>query len=87
MKRLLITLCIFFLKNLTALNEDEDSRYLQSFSLACLASLAGFFASATFLSVLYYAHYWYLTGMIVAAVCVAKSLSFKQDSRLVTSAR
>ncbi len=78
---------IFFLKNLTALNEDEDSRYLQSFSLACLASLAGFFASATFLSVLYYAHYWYLTGMIVAAVCVAKSLSFKQDSRLVTSAR
>jgi hypothetical protein len=38
---------------------------------AFLASFAGFFASGTFLSVLYYPHYWYLTGFIVATYSVA----------------
>ena len=46
--------------------ENDTFRFASSMSLACIASLAGYFASATFLSVLYYPHYWYLTAMIVA---------------------
>lgn len=55
----------FFLK---AINVDNnpDMQYLHILSLSFIASLAGFFASATFISVLYYPHYWYLTGLIVA---------------------
>lgn len=45
---------------------DTDARYLGYVALACLASLAGFFASGTFISVLFYPHYFYFTGMIVA---------------------
>lgn len=65
---------IFFLKKIKVGN-DPDLRYLHSLSLAFIASLAGFFASATFISVLYYAHYWYLTALIVATVRISKSYS------------
>jgi len=44
-----------------------DLKYLHYFSLACLASIVGFLTSGTFLSVLYYPHYWYLTSFIVSA--------------------
>jgi len=46
--------------------EGQD-RLAYLLSVAFMASLAGFFASATFLSVLFYVHYWYLSAMIVAA--------------------
>ena len=56
---------IFVVKNKETEN-DEKLKYLHALSLALIASLAGFFASATFISVLYYPHYWYLSGLIVA---------------------
>lgn len=55
---------LWYLKNLST---DRDShRFAYFLSLAYMASLAGYFVSGTFLSVLYYPHYWYLTAMIVA---------------------
>lgn len=45
---------------------SERHRYVHFLSLAFLTSFVGFFVSGTFLSVLYYPHYWYLTAMIVA---------------------
>jgi hypothetical protein len=63
---------LFFLKKIKVDN-NPDLRYLHSLSLAFIASLAGFFASATFISVLYYAHYWYMTALIVATVRISKS--------------
>lgn len=63
---------IFLIKRLSALHSDPDDRHLYHVSLAMTASLAGFFASATFLSVLYYPHYWYMTAIIVAAARFAK---------------
>jgi hypothetical protein len=52
-----------------------SERYLNSMSIAFVASLAGFFASASFISVLYYPHYWYLTAMIVATARIRIKLS------------
>lgn len=55
------------LKYLKKLSTDGDNhRFAHFLALAFMASLAGFFASGTFLSALYYPHYWYLTAMIVA---------------------
>ena len=48
------------------LKNERDQEYIRALSLSILASLAGFFASGTFLSVLYYAHYWYITSIIIA---------------------
>lgn len=63
---------IFMIKHLTSLRENADALYLNYLSLSILASLAGFFASATFLSVLYYPHYWYMTTIIVVAANIVK---------------
>lgn len=64
---------IFFLKKLQ-INNNPDLKYLQSLSLAFIVSFTGFFTSASFLSVLYYPHYWYLTGLIVASAGVSKNI-------------
>jgi len=40
---------------------------LKNLSVAFLASLAGYLVSATFISFLYYAHYWYFNGIIASA--------------------
>jgi O-antigen ligase len=56
---------IFSLKKATA-GQTDELQYIHSLSLAFIAALIGFFVSASFLSVLYYPHYWYLTGIIVA---------------------
>lgn len=63
---------IFMLKNIQFDKKDPDKRFLNYTGRAFAASLAGFFTSAAFLSVLYYAHYWYLMGLLVAATNVAK---------------
>lgn len=51
--------------------DDPKMAYVKALVPCFFASLAGYFASGTFLSVLYYAHYWYLTGIIVAVHNVA----------------
>jgi putative inorganic carbon (hco3(-)) transporter len=45
---------------------EGQNRLASVLSVGFLAGLAGFFASGTFVSVLFYPHYWYLTAMIVA---------------------
>ncbi len=66
---------IFLLKNLKKNTEGgPNAEYFYYFSLAFLASFAGFFVSASFLSVLYYPHYWYLTAILVAGKRVALNL-------------
>ena len=47
--------------------KDDDIRYAYYLSLSFIASFAAYFASGTFLSVLYYPHYFYMTAIIVAA--------------------
>lgn len=69
---------IFWLKNQK--DESEETKYSRALGLAFLTSFAGFFASATFLSVLYYAHYWYMNGLIVAAVKVVKKSKIQDAS-------
>ena len=55
------------LSYLRKLSMDGDGhRFAHFLSRALMASLAGFFAWGTFLSVLFYPHYWYLSAMIVA---------------------
>lgn len=54
---------------------SEDEKYLNAMSIAFLASLAGFFTAGTFVSVLYYPHYWYVTAMIVATAEICKKVS------------
>lgn len=44
---------------------NNDIRYAYYLSLSFIASFAGYFASGTFLSVLYYPHYFYITAMII----------------------
>jgi probable O-glycosylation ligase (exosortase A-associated) len=70
---------IWFLKRLKT--DNDDFRFLHTLSLAIIASLAGYFASGTFLSVLYYPYYWYLTGLIVASVLIAKRLEKSREIR------
>lgn len=57
---------IFWLKKVKAEGDDE-LRFAHYLGLAFLASLMGYFTSGTFLSVLYYPHYFYVTAMIVAS--------------------
>ncbi|NLD99569.1 MAG: hypothetical protein GX640_06820 [Fibrobacter sp.] len=59
--------------------ESSHRRYITSLSHAYIASFGGFFASATFLSVLYYAHYWYLTAFIIATANVTSKLCTSED--------
>jgi probable O-glycosylation ligase (exosortase A-associated) len=60
---------------------SDDERYLNSMSIAFVASLAGFFASASFISVLYYPHYWYLTGVIVAAARIRSKMDVASEGK------
>ena len=70
------SLMVFNFKDLFLLRRDkvpdnEQTRYIHFISLAFLASFVGFFSSGTFLSVLYYPHFWYYTGILVATVKIA----------------
>jgi O-antigen ligase len=57
---------LFRIISLSSDTDEPEAEYLQALGRAFLAAFAGFFASATFVSVLYYAHYWYLTAFIIA---------------------
>jgi putative inorganic carbon (hco3(-)) transporter len=61
--------------------QNKDMIYLNYVGRAFIASLVSFFVSATFLSVLYYAHYWYMTGFIVAAVNIANQMNVTEGAR------
>lgn len=59
-----------YLRNLQT--RADDLRELAHFlSLAFSTAIAGYVASGSFVSVLYYPHYWYLTAMIVATRKIA----------------
>jgi O-antigen ligase len=76
---------IFYLKRINQESTDPQSRYLYFLSLALLASLAGFFVSATFISVLYYPHYWYLSAIIIAVVNITKNNMIMPKPTIVLS--
>jgi probable O-glycosylation ligase (exosortase A-associated) len=71
---------ILYFKGIYKGKKDGDLAYLQYFSRGTIASFAGYFASGTFLSVLYYPHYWYLTAILVAATNIAKNIITENDS-------
>lgn len=56
---------IFLLKMKTSGN--SELAYYKALGASFIASFAGFFASASFLSVLYYPHYWYICAIITAS--------------------
>ena len=69
---------IFWLKNSrNKLKNSRDGEYIYSLSLSFLASFAGYFASGTFLSVLYYPHYWYLTALLVAISRIVRNKTYQ----------
>ena len=70
---------IFKIKKYSKLLDDENGPYVRSMSVAFLASLAGFFTSATFLAVLYYPHFWYLSGYIVALKLITEDMVYTAD--------
>jgi probable O-glycosylation ligase (exosortase A-associated) len=76
---------ILFLKRIYKGKKNGDCLYLQYFSRGTIASFAGYFVSGTFLSVLYYPHYWYLTGLIVAAVNIAKETLSESEAKVLTA--
>lgn len=69
---------ILYVKRINS-GDDRDLLYLQAISAAMLASLAGYFASGTFLSVLYYPHYWYMTAVIVVMAKISQKLVAAQN--------
>ena len=48
------------------LQDPTKTRYFNKLGICFLTAFAGYFASASFISVLYYAHYWYLIALLVA---------------------
>jgi putative inorganic carbon (hco3(-)) transporter len=75
---------IFYLKKFLSMsNTNQDIQFLYNLSLAFLASFAGYFASATFLSVLYYPHYWYLTALLVAAKKTGTNFALRNQKLII----
>jgi putative inorganic carbon (hco3(-)) transporter len=72
---------IFFLKNVNSKGRNKEKIYLNYVGCAFIASLVSFFVSGTFLSVLYYAHYWYMTGFIVAAANIANQMNATEEAK------
>lgn len=73
---------LFALRRLSSRGRDDDptESFFPLLSTTLLASLAGFFAAATFLSVLYYPLFWYLTAIIVAARNIGLKYGVKEAS-------
>ncbi len=71
---------VLFMRKVSLHADNANLRYLRALSDAFAASMAGFFAAGTFVSVLYYPHYWYLTSFIVVATKIAKELTGNSTS-------
>jgi hypothetical protein len=72
---------ISYLKNInTVNNDDDDVKYIKAIAASLISSLAGYFSSASFISVLYYPHYWYLTALICALVNTVNNTLNYSDS-------
>lgn len=56
---------IFWIKNHFGKSSNDDLRYSYFMAIGFFVSLFGFFTSGTFISVLYYPHYFYLTAFVV----------------------
>jgi hypothetical protein len=69
---------IWDLKRIAA-GMDRDHRYLRALSLGFIGSFVGYFSSGTFLSVLYYPHYYYLTAILVASHRISIKLNSSGD--------
>jgi putative inorganic carbon (hco3(-)) transporter len=61
---------LLMIKKSTQIFEKENRIFFRNLYLAFFASFAGFFVSASFLSVLYYSHFWYLTALVIASANV-----------------
>lgn len=73
---------IFWLKKFKY-NEDKDISFAFYLSLSFLTSIIGYFSSGSFLSVLYYPHYYYLTAMIIVTRrLVENKITLKQQEGL-----
>jgi hypothetical protein len=59
---------LFVIKKSALVFERENRTFFRNLYLAFFASFIGFFVSASFISVLYYSHFWYLTALVVASV-------------------
>lgn len=58
---------------------SENSRYFRELGVSALASLLGFLMSATFLTVNYYPHFWYLTALI----CVSSKIGLDEYQKIL----
>ncbi|MCI5166719.1 MAG: hypothetical protein D3903_11645, partial [Candidatus Electrothrix sp. GM3_4] len=56
-------------------SNEEEENFFKAISVAIFSSLFAFFASATFISVLYYPIFWYLTALIVTVQIIHSSLT------------
>ncbi len=61
---------ILFMRSNT-IDDRITNSFFHKLSIAFIASFAGFFASASFLSVLYYPVFWHLTAIVVASRNIA----------------
>jgi len=55
-------------------SQNDDDCFFNAISVALLASLLGFFAAGSFISVLYYPIFWYLTALVVCTRKIHSSL-------------
>jgi hypothetical protein len=69
---------IFSIKNISKNRADPDDKFLYYLSIAFLSSFAGFFTAGSFIAVLYYAHYWYFSGLVAASTNIAYQRSLQQ---------
>ena len=65
---------IFWLNRFSYFRMDADKQFLGSTGRAFIAAFAGYFAAGSFISVLYYAHYWYFIGFILAVMNIARGV-------------
>lgn len=54
-------------KDLKCLSKLDEDDFFPPLAIAVYASFAGFFAAASFISVLYYPYFWYLTVLVMSA--------------------
>lgn len=66
-------------------SKNPDLRLCAYFAMSYLAGLAGFFGSASFLSALYYPHYFYYSALIMATKQIAEQIVNNDASSSIQS--